>query len=33
MAMETSQGEMEELIKMMEQSVNPHIGRNIDITL
>ncbi|WP_338028330.1 YjfB family protein [Crassaminicella indica] len=33
MAMDTSKSQSVELTKMMEQSVNPHVGGNIDIKL
>ena len=31
MAMDTGEGQMDDIMKMMEQSVNPHIGLSIDI--
>ena len=33
MAMDTSEGQMADLTKMMETSVNPHIGGSVDISL
>ena len=33
MAMDTSEGQMADLTKMMETSVNPHVGGSIDISL
>ncbi len=33
MAMDTSEGQMADLTKMMETSVNPHIGGSLDISL
>ncbi|WP_110942986.1 YjfB family protein [Inediibacterium massiliense] len=33
MAMDTSKEQMSDLTKMMEQSVNPHIGGSIDLKL
>ncbi len=33
MAMETSEVQVADLSKMMEQSVNPHVGSTIDISL
>lgn len=33
MAMDNSQGQMDDLTKMMEQSVNPHIGASLDVKL
>lgn len=33
MAMDTSQGQADNLTQMMEQSVNPNIGGSIDIKL
>lgn len=33
MAMETSEVQVADLTKLMEQSVTPHIGGNIDISL
>ena len=33
MAMETSEVQALDLTKLMEQSVNPHLGGNIDISL
>lgn len=33
MAIETSELQLADLTKMMEQSVNPHLGRSIDISL
>ena len=33
MAMETSEVQVADLTKMMEQSVNPHLGGKIDISL
>lgn len=33
MAMETSEVQVADLTKMMEQSVNPHVGGKIDISL
>lgn len=31
MAMDSGQTQMNDMVKMMEQSVNPHIGGNLDI--
>ena len=33
MAMDTSEVQVADLTKMMEQSVNPHVGGTIDISL
>lgn len=33
MAMDTAKGQSLDLAKMLEQSVNPHIGGNIDISI
>lgn len=33
LAMETAQTSMDEQVKLMEQSVNPNVGANIDIKL
>lgn len=33
MAMDNSTEQMEDLAKVMEQSVNPHVGSNVDISL
>lgn len=33
MAMDTSEEQMADLTKMMETSVNPHVGGSIDISL
>ena len=33
MAMETSEVQVADLTKIMEQSVNPHVGGKIDISL
>ena len=33
MSMDTQENIGEELVKMMEQSVNPHIGGNIDVSV
>ncbi|WP_313018140.1 YjfB family protein [Acetoanaerobium noterae] len=31
LAMDTAQGQMQDFTKIMEQSVNPNLGTNIDI--
>ncbi|WP_132995187.1 YjfB family protein [Sporanaerobacter acetigenes] len=33
MAMDTAKGQSLDLAKMLEQSVNPHVGGNIDISI
>lgn len=33
MAMDTGETQMNELVKTMEQSVNPNLGKNLDISL
>ncbi len=32
-AMDTAEGQMTDLTRMMEQSVNPSVGSNIDLSL
>lgn len=32
-AMDTGQEQIDDMMKMMEQSVNPHIGSSIDLSL
>ena len=33
LTMDTAQEQMEDMTKIMEQSVNPHIGSNLDLKL
>ena len=33
LTMDTAQQQMEDMTKIMEQSVNPHIGSNLDLKL
>lgn len=33
MAMDSGQEQMNDMVKMMEQSVNPHLGGSLDIKL
>ncbi len=33
LTMDTAQEQMEDMTKIMEQSVNPHVGSNLDLKL
>ena len=33
LTMDTAQQQMEDMTKIMEQSVNPHVGSNLDLKL